>query len=141
MYVGNDIAYVYEDTTTGGNLDVGVGAPTSYIKTYATNNGNTSSCEFIAVNKDHGKLRFNTDYGHGTLYVGINNVNFFRLTNWNNETNFYKPLTQSSDDRLTGNEELIGNACEILSKLRPQLYDKKPDMENDDPKLGIKKMD
>ena len=25
------------------------------------------------------------------------------------------------------------NACETLSKLRPQIYDKKPDMENDDP--------
>ena len=26
------------------------------------------------------------------------------------------------------NEELIENACETLSKLRPQVYDKKPDM-------------
>ena len=25
------------------------------------------------------------------------------------------------------NEELIENACETLSELRPQLYDKKPD--------------
>ena len=29
--------------------------------------------------------------------------------------------------------EFIENACETLSKLRPQLYDKKPDIENDDP--------
>ena len=43
-------------------------------------------------------------------------------------------LTNSSDDRLKDNEEIIKeNACETLSKLRPQLYDKKPDMENDDP--------
>ena len=28
---------------------------------------------------------------------------------------------------------MIENVCETLSKLRPQLYDKKPDMENDDP--------
>ena len=27
----------------------------------------------------------------------------------------------------------IEKACETLSKLRPQLYDKKPDIENDDP--------
>ena len=39
----------------------------------------------------------------------------------------------NSDDRTKENEELIANACETLSKLRPQLYDKKPDTENDDP--------
>ena len=36
----------------------------------------------------------------------------------------FHPLTQSSDDRLKENEGLIENACETLSKLRPQLYDK-----------------
>ena len=41
---------------------------------------------------------------------------------------FYKPTTNVSDDRLEGNCELIENACETLSKLRPQLYDKEPDM-------------
>ena len=39
---------------------------------------------------------------------------------------------------LKKNEELIENACETLSKLRPQLYDKKPDMENDDPTTWYK---
>ena len=38
-----------------------------------------------------------------------------------------------SDDRLNENVIFIENAGETLSKLRPQLYDKKPDMENDDP--------
>ena len=42
-------------------------------------------------------------------------------------------LTNSSDDRLKDNDELTENACETVSKLRPQLCDKKPDMENDDP--------
>ena len=28
---------------------------------------------------------------------------------------------------------VIEHACDTLSKRRPQLYDKKPDMENDDP--------
>ena len=51
---------------------------------------------------------------------------------------FYKPTSNSSDDRLKENEELIENACETLSKLRPQLYDKKPDMENDDPTTWYK---
>ena len=39
---------------------------------------------------------------------------------------------------LKKNEELVENACETLSKLRPQLYDKKPDMENDDPTTWYK---
>ena len=34
-------------------------------------------------------------------------------------------FTNNSDDRIKENEELIENACETLSKLRPQIYDKK----------------
>ena len=123
---------IYKDTTISGNLDVGVGDPTSYIKTNAEDRGNTSYCELKTVNRDHGKLRFNTNYAHGTLYLGINSSNFFRLTNWNNSITLYKPTTGTSDDRLKENEELIENACETLSKLRPQLYDKKPDIDNVD---------
>ena len=50
----------------------------------------------------------------------------------------YHPTANASDDRLKENEELIENVCETLSKLRPQLYDKKPDMENDDPTTWYK---
>ena len=49
------------------------------------------------------------------MYCGLNIINF------------YIPTTNASDDRLKGNEEFKKNACETLSKLRPQLYDKKPD--------------
>ena len=56
----------------------------------------------------------------------------------NNEIRHYKPLVQNSDDILKENEELIENVCETLSKLRPQLYDKKPDIENDDPTTWYK---
>ena len=52
--------------------------------------------------------------------------------------NYYKPLVNSSDDRLKENGGLIDNACETLSKLRPQFYCKKPDMENDDPTIWYK---
>ena len=45
---------------------------------------------------------------------------------------FYKTTSNVSDGGLKENEELIGNACETLSKSRPQLYDKKPDIDNDD---------
>ena len=60
------------------------------------------------------------------------------MTNWNNEINFYKPTTGTSDDRRKENEELIENACETLSTLRPQFYDKKPDFDNDDPSTWYK---
>ena len=51
---------------------------------------------------------------------------------------FYKPTTYASDDRLKENEVIIESACDTLSKLRPQLYDKKPDMENNDPTTWYK---
>ena len=50
----------------------------------------------------------------------------------------FKPLVNSSDDRLKENEVIIENDCETLSKLKPQLYDKKPDMENTDSITWIK---
>ena len=70
-------------------------------------------------------IHINTNYPDGLLlfavkddlymYVGVEVVYF------------YKPTTNASDDRLKENGELIENACETLSTLRPQLYDKKPD--------------
>ena len=45
----------------------------------------------------------------------------------NNLVHFYKTTSNVSDDRLKENEEIIEHACESLSKLRPQLYDQKPD--------------
>ena len=61
-----------------------------------------------------------------------------KFFNNNNNIQHYKPLVNSSDDRLTEDEELIENACDTLSKLRPQLYDKKPVMENDGPTTWYK---
>ena len=60
---------IYKDTAVTGNLDVGSGSSTPNVKTSASHNGNTSSCELIAANRDHGKFRFNTNYVHGTLYL------------------------------------------------------------------------
>ena len=66
-----------------------------------------------------GFIYFHTGYGADLLlfaakddlymYVGIEAIYF------------YKPTTNASDDRLNENEELIENACETLSKLRPIL--------------------
>jgi hypothetical protein len=42
-------------------------------------------------------------------------------------------ITGSSDDRLKENEALVTNATETLLKLRPEIYDKKPDFTSTDP--------
>jgi len=47
-------------------------------------------------------------------------------------------FSNTSDDILKDNEELIESACGTLNKLRPQTYDKKPSIENDDPTTWIK---
>ena len=53
---------------------------------------------------------------------------------------FVRHPTNASDDRLKDNESIIENACETLSKLRPQLYDKKSQIwRTMTLQLGIKK--
>ena len=68
-------------------------------------------------------------------FLTLRDIYFIRCSDYagNPYVQTFQPLTQSSDDRLKENEIIITNACETLSKLRPQIYDKKPDMENDDP--------
>ena len=79
-------------------------------------------------------INLSTTYPNGGwMYFQINNVNYMQLSGSTQAINYYKPLVNSSDDRFQENEVIIESACETLSKLRPQLYDKKPDMENDDP--------
>ena len=51
---------------------------------------------------------------------------------------FYKPTTDASDDRLKENEVIIESACDTLSKVRTYLYDKKPEMGNNDPTTWYK---
>ena len=104
----------------------------SKVKAHVNHVGNTGFIEIEAMWRNQAFLNFTTDWADGGyLFVTINNGYYMYCGN--NIVYLYKPLTQSSDDRLKENEELIENACETLSKLRPQLYDKKPDMENDDP--------
>ena len=50
----------------------------------------------------------------------------------------YKPLVNGSDDRLKENEEITENACETLSKLSPQLNDKAPYTNNNEPTTWYK---
>ena len=74
----------------------------------------------------------------GWVYHQINGVTFLQLSGSGQIIRHYKPLVSSSDDRLKEHEVIIENACETLSKLRPHIYDKKPDIDNDDPATWIK---
>ena len=84
--------------------------------------------------RDQGYLHFETNYQYGEMFLNVRNIYFIRCSDYagNPYVQTFQPRTQSSDDKLKENDELIENVCETLSKLRPQLYDKNPDMENDD---------
>ena len=127
---------IYEDTSSG-NLDVNVSNNRSSIKAYNTMDGYISYMELEAKWNSQGYLNFESNRP-GALYVFITVKDDLHMYCGNNLVHFYKTTTNASDDRLKENEELIENACETLSKLRPQLYDKKPDMENNDPTTWYK---
>ena len=127
------------DVSLSGNLDVGVGATTTKIKAHFNDSGYTGYMRMEARTKDTGFLHFETNYTYGESFITLSSAQgvkfFMRFSDYagNPYVQTFQPLTQSSDDRLKENEVIITNACETLSKLRPQIYDKKPDMENDDP--------
>ena len=128
------------NTTVTGNLDVGPSQAQSSVKTYFNHVGNSGFMMMEGRCRDQGFLHIETNYPYGEMFLTVRNTYFIRCSDYasNPYVQTFQPLTQSPDDRLKGNEELIENACETLSKLRPQLYDKKPDMENDDPTTWYK---
>ena len=97
----------------------------------------TSYIELEAKWNSHGYVDFESNRP-GALYVFITVKDELHMYCGNNLVHFYKTTTNASGDRFKENEELVENACETLSKLRPQLYDKKPQMGNDDPTTWYK---
>jgi hypothetical protein len=73
----------------------------------------------------------------GEVGIGANPVNGTKLTVSGNVT-VTGEVTSSSDDRLKDNEALITNATDTLMKLRPEIYDKKPDFNSTDPSTFYK---
>ena len=94
--------------------------------------GYISYIELEAKWKSQGYLNFESNKpATHCLVLTVNDELYLHCGD--NKVHFYKTSTNASDDRLKENEVIIESVCETLSKLRPQLYDKKPDMENDDP--------
>ena len=67
------------------------------------------------------------------MYLGNDIVYIYEGTTIAGNLTIHGTFCNNSGDRIKENEELIAHACETLSRLRPQLYDKKPEMENNDP--------
>jgi len=67
----------------------------------------------------------------GEVGIGIAPVTGTKLTVSGNVT-VTGEVTSSSDDRLKDNEALITNATDTIMKLRPEIYDKKPDFNSTD---------
>ena len=131
---------VYKYTTISGHLDVGPSQPQSRIQTYFNHVGSTGYMMMEARYRDQGFLHFETNYQYGEMCLTVRNTYFIRCSDYagNPYVQTFQPLTQSPDDRLKANEVIIENACGTLSKLRPQLYDKKPDMVNVGPTTWYK---
>ena len=128
----------YENTVITGRLDVGENENylTNWINIH-TDNTNGNGFKGVMQFSVWGGKNDTWDIGSNTTDVNIEIKSdgklFMKFFNDNNEKGYCKTLVNSNDDRLKENEELIENACETLPKLRPQLYDKKTDIENDDP--------
>ena len=116
-----------------GSLEIGIsnnGASTG-LKIITDSSGITGYTELTCENPYRSTLNVFTSH-YPELFIRLNNDDYMEFNGQYNVIRHYKTLTNSSDDRLKENEVLITNACETLSKLRPQIYDKKPDIENTD---------
>ena len=138
MIYDNKIARFASNLTINGNLDVGVGPTSSKSDSHSNQQGYTAVVEIHSQSPWIGKLEFISTHPTPRFFIFLKGSIHFEFNANNQSVIHYKSLVNGSDDRLKENEELIENACETLSKLRPQLYDKKPDIDNDDPTVWYK---
>ena len=123
---------IYNNTSIIEHLNVGTTGNTS-IRIHGTG-ATTSYAEFKVSNGQNCVWDFqNPSNSNVWSTIKVTGVKLMDFSPTDNIIIHYKPFANWSDDRLKENELSIESACETLSKLRPQLYDKKPDMENDDP--------
>ena len=128
------------DAALSGKLDAGQDQAQTSIKAYLNHAGSTGHIRIEGRWRDQGFLHFETNYGYGEMLLTVRSTYFILCSDYagNPYAQTFQPLTQPSDDRLKENEVIIESAYDTLPELRPQLYDKKPDMENDDPTTWYK---
>ena len=132
----NNQINMYKPTTIKYNLDVGVGRDDGAIETalniHNTRDGLAGYIKIYQWRNYYALIEPKNDTGNQRLEFRINDGRYIYMNQSVGVIEFMKPTTNSSDDRLKENEEFIENACETLSKLRPQIYDKKPSIDNED---------
>ena len=127
------------DVSMSGNLDVGATGNNS-IKIHGTG-ATTSYAEFKVSNVQDCVWDFqNPSNSNVWSTIRVKGVNFIDFSPNCNTIIHCKPFANWSDDRLKENKELTEHACDTLAKLRPQLYDKESEMENDDPTTWYKEI-
>ena len=123
--VNGILIYDNGNTTISGNLDVGTTQAQTSIKAYVNHAGHQGNIQIGARwRRSQGFIHFSTDHPECLLLFAAKDVLYMYVGA--EVVYFYKPTANASYDRLKENEERIENACETLSKLRPQFYDKKP---------------
>ena len=135
----NIYIYIYKDTSIIGILDVGKNPDysTNWISIHTDNtngNGCSGAMSFTSWGGKNCSWNITSNTTDVKIEIKLDGNLFMKFVNNNNNNIVHdKPVVNSSDDRLKENDIIIENACETVSKLRPQLYDKKPDMVNIDP--------
>jgi hypothetical protein len=92
---------------------------------------NVQSYSSVIMKTGMGLIDRMTIDGNGFIGMGTAPVSGTALT-ISGSVNASGTVTSASDDRLKENEVLLTNATETLLKLRPEIYDKKPDFVSTD---------
>ncbi len=109
-------------TAHGGRINLySLNVPTNNVQAYGS----------VVMKTGMGLTDRMTIDGNGFIGVGTAPVSGTTLTISGSVT-ASGTITGASDDRLKENEVLISNATETLMKLRPEIYDKKPDFTSSD---------
>ena len=125
-------ANIYKDTPITGGLDVGQNPDysTNWVNLHTDNtngNGFEGAMSFTTWGGKNCTWNITSNTTGAKLEIKLDGTLFMKFFNTGNSRIHYKPLVNSSDDRLKENEIIIESACETLFTLRPQLYDKKQD--------------
>jgi hypothetical protein len=110
-------------TPHGGRINLySLNAPSNNVQSYSS----------VVMKTGMGLIDRMTIDGNGFIGMGTAPVSGTTLT-ISGSVNASGTVTGASDDRLKENEVLVTNATETLLKLRPEIYDKKPDFVSTDP--------
>ena len=115
----DNIIIMHKATRINGSLNIGLNQDAtplsmSNVKTYFNHAGSSGYMMMERRYRDQGFLHFGTNYQYGEMFLTVGSTYFIRCSDYagNPYVQTFQPLTQSSDDRLKDNEELIKNACE-----------------------------